>query len=601
MPANIIFSRPTRIPVEVAGIQVNHCKNPSCCNFGVAPWQFVKRGRPALDALRDTYKLSNEGKDLPHLWCLVCSERPPIKSNLAVAEELERMLQDLRPRPEAHCPDTQCVNHSVPVSAGKAHYQSFGLTHSGSQRYRCKACRTTFSIAATATLRQREGHKNRMILSLLINKSPFRRICEVADIRPETLYQRIDFFYRQCKSFAATREGALLNGMPIERLYVAVDRQEYVVNWSHQDDKRNVILHAVGSADNRTGYVFGMHLDFDPTLDPVQVENDAAACGDQTILHAYRRYARLWLKSDYGDSIRQAGQQKRRLQRARRQGLSASAVTDDVAATYAEVESRPDVEAGVGQTIDTQLPAWGMQVHPEYTLYGHFFFLQRLFRGVGKVRFFLDQESGIRAACLAAFKEEIGARCADAFYVRINTLLTVNERRRAIADSRAEFEKHKQLYPGLKDREVELILIEERLQEMEAIGKWSDRWLLHPFPSMSEPEKAVCYLTNCQDYDPHHLARLYRMASLHAIDRFFMQLRRRLSLLERPITSASAGGRNWNGYSPYNPEVVVKLLLIFRIAYNYVFAGADKKTPAMRLGLAKGRLDLGDIINFYAR
>ena len=43
-------------------------------------------------------------------------------------------------------------------------------------------------------------------------------------------------------------------------------------------------------------------------------------------------------------------------------------------------------------------------------------------------------------------------------------------------------------------------------------------------------EKAMCYLTDIQEYDEEHLAWLYNKASLHAIDRF-MQFRRRLSLL----------------------------------------------------------------------
>ncbi len=30
---------------------------------------------------------------------------------------------------------------------------------------------------------------------------------------------------------------------------------------------------------------------------------------------------------------------------------------------------------------------------------------------------------------------------------------------------------------------------------MQEIGNWKDKWLLHPFPNMSEPEKAICYLT----------------------------------------------------------------------------------------------------------
>ena len=126
---------------------------------------------------------------------------------------------------------------------------------------------------------------------------------------------------------------------------------------------------------------------------------------------------------------------------------------------------------------------------------------------------------------------------------------------------------------------------------MATIGKWQDRWMSHPFPNMSEPEKAVCYLTDYGDYDENHLARLYNKASLHAIDRFFMQVRR-LSILERPMGSSSNAGRTWYGYSAYNPETIVKMLGIFRVFYNYCLVGQDGKTPAMRLGLAKGKVSL---------
>lgn len=77
-----------------------------------------------------------------------------------------------------------------------------------------------------------------------------------------------------------------------------------------------------------------------------------------------------------------------------------------------------------------------------------------------------------------------------------------------------------------------------------------------------------------------------------------MQVRRRLSILERPIATASSARRTWHGYSAYNPEVIVKLLGIFRVFYNYCLAGKDRTTPAMRLGLAHGKVTLEDIIYF---
>lgn len=58
-------------------------------------------------------------------------------------------------------------------------------------------------------------------------------------------------------------------------------------------------------------------------------------------------------------------------------------------------------------------------------------------------------------------------------------------------------------------------------------------------------------------------------------------------------------GEEMAGYSPYNPAVITKMLDIFRVFYNYVEVGKNKETPAMRLGLAKGTIDMEDII-YYA-
>ena len=571
------------MPADADGIQVNFCKNPACSNYGVTPKATVLRGRTD-QGLQDSYLVQAAG-GIPVLHCRECGETPPVKSNTAIAEELARYLKDLEIAPEPSCPDESCANHTVPIGKG---YRSIGLSPSGSRRYRCNLCKKTFSVGKSTT-GHKQPHKNRLIFSLLMNKAPMRRICEVADIGPESVYGKIDFLHRQCLAFAADREKRLLAGMAIPRLYIGVDRQDYVVNWTQNADRRNVMLHAVGSADNATGYVFGMHLNYDAALDSKVVEADALAVGDYQTKAPFRRYARCWLKEDYVAAVRKSLQRKQRRKHA---------LQEDIEEVYAEATQRNDVEVSETQDSGKRLPANGMQIHAEYSLYGHFFYLKRLFGGVEKMRFFLDQDSGMRAACLAAFQPEIAARRADAFYVRIAKEMTIAEKRAAIALSRAAFEDARRATPLLTDTELETLLIKERIANMAAIGKWQDRWMTHPFPNMSEPEKAVCYLTNFKDYDENHLARLYNKASLHAIDCFFMQVRRRLSILERPITTASGFNRTWYGYSAYNPETIVKMLGIFRVFYNYCLAGQDKKTPAMRLGLAKGKVSLEDIIYY---
>jgi hypothetical protein len=100
----------------------------------------------------------------------------------------------------------------------------------------------------------------------LVNKAPFRRIMEKRDICAATLYGKIDFLFAQCQRFLGDREGKLLERLPLGHLSISVDRQDYYTNWTRRDDKRNIPLHSVVSADNRSSYVFGAHLNFRPQL-----------------------------------------------------------------------------------------------------------------------------------------------------------------------------------------------------------------------------------------------------------------------------------------------------------------------------------------------
>ena len=56
--------------------------------------------------------------------------------------------------------------------------------------------------------------------------------------------------------------------------------------------------------------------------------------------------------------------------------------------------------------------------------------------------------------------------------------------------------------------------------------------------------------------------------------------------------------RLWFGKNAYNPSVLAKLVEIFRTYFNYCEVGEDKRTPAMRMGLARGPVAEEDILYF---
>ena len=328
------------------------------------------------------------------LRCSFCGQYPTIKSNKAIHEELSRFCKPFDTIAIPSCPNQDCPNHHIDIEKGKTHYHLFGRTKAGSIRHRCKACGKTFITTSSPTIRHRKPHKNAAIFRLLVNKVPFRRICEVEEITMSTLYRKIDFIHRQCIGFAAERERNLPS-KPLGHLYIGVDRQDYMINWSDAADRRNIIFRAVGSADNTSGYVLGLHLNFDPSLDPDDIERDAIAAGDYEVKPAYRQYARLWLRGDYIEAIKKT--------RTQRFGIPSGSLRENIAATYEAVAKGDDVEVLDNIDDDLALPKDGMQVRGEYSIYGHFFFLRKLLDNTEKIRFFLDMAGSLGGTPVPAY------------------------------------------------------------------------------------------------------------------------------------------------------------------------------------------------------
>lgn len=566
------------VPVEYQGIQYNTCKNPKCENFGINPYE-----KP------DGYALNYGGKALQLLKCTSCGEVPPLKSNRGIYDEWQRLMAHMEPVAALTCTDEACVNHKVPVGTPKA-YRSFGKTASGTQRYRCNACGKTVS-QPKANSRQRVSHHNIDIFKMLVNKVPLSRIVEILGISWELLYNRIDFIHKQCMRFAGNRERKL-SDMEFERLYISVDKQDHVINWTDRKDKRNVVLSAITSVDNTSGYVFGVHPNFDGGADKAAIAALVAANDDASLPAAHRISARYWTEADYEAVAR----------RAIRRRVGGVDVQDAIQNRYSELSNREDVEAFENKSVEEKLPDYGVQIHAEYTMIGHFYYLKSLLSGARKLRFFLDQESGIRAAVLSVFNEMVKEHRAEAFYVRINKDMTVDEKRQSTGEAKARMRELKRSYPDMDEEAIKLAVLKQAIAEVQSIGQWKDRWVSHPMPDMSEPEKAMCWLTEHETFDEDHVAWLYNKATLHGVDSFFEKVRRRVSLFERAIRSSSSDGRTWNGYSAYNPAMVGKLLDIFRVVHNYVdtrkLKGQEPTTAAMRFGLAKAPIQYKDILYY---
>ena len=344
-------------------------------------------------------------------------------------------------------------------------------------------------------------------------------------------------------------------------------------------------------------------------MDDAEVSKDLIRFGDHHLAGPFRRYARVWLERDYERAAKHAD--GRRKARAETRELAALSLEDqlvnEVSARYDNVVERDVIDDGEEPSLNSRTPAKGMLLHEQSVMHAHVQFVSRLLQRATKIRFYLDQEPGLRAAFMAAQADRVLSQTADAFYVQVIKDGTVDQKRGLVGKSIKAFRRTCEMHPDLTEVEVELLLIRAEMERVREIGKWNDRWLRHPISDMREPVKLICWLTDIEtpskdqaerEVQIQRATRLYRRASLTEIDRFFMQLRRALTMAERGVVSASADRRLWFGKNAYNPGVLAKLVEIFRTYFNYCEVGEDKRTPAMRMGLTRGPVAEEDILYY---
>lgn len=479
------------------------------------------------------------------------------------------------------------MNHTKDFKSFPQGYKRNGKTTVGFQRYKCLTCKKSFSESNNQRTQRRSEVNKRVYLSV-VNKMPVKRACEMLEISPKTYYRKIDFLHRQALTYIRERELKLFEQFQAKRIYLSSDRQAHFSNWTNRKDKKNCEFHAIGTACNRSGYVFGWHFNFDKDVMPLDVEQEISTSPKQT-RRAMRKYARLWTESDLSQLKRNKGNSQ----------VSGS-LEGDIALQCLDESARGNQEQSEVIDNTVALPKVGMQVHSDYTMYAHFHLLENLLQNVEKVYFFLDQDTGIKNAFVSAFHERISNGTADAFYVKVEKELTVNQKEIMVAQWHKEFFDfsgvHHSSASASMRREVLRQMLRASMEYPIEIKGSSEKWLSFPKATMAEPKKLIAPLTLPIDLYDRRLSALVSNASLHGIDRFFMQARRRVSMFERPFSSGTNNRRIWYGYSPYKPDMYIKLAHLYRLFYNFVLKGQDGKTPAMRLGIARGAVSIEKII-----
>ncbi|WP_425444407.1 hypothetical protein [Terribacillus aidingensis] len=123
-----------------------------------------------------------------------------------------------------------------------------------------------------------------------------------------------------------------------------------------------------------------------------------------------------------------------------------------------------------------------------------------------------------------------------------------------------------------------------------AIYEYADNPIEHPLASIDRDFRSVDCTTDLSSLEPKEIAKLIVNVNNNATNSFIQHIRRRLSILERPLTTAREDGKSYI-YSNFNSTYAQMALTIPR-TYNFCLPSKTKegkqtsvKTPAQRLGI----------------
>lgn len=511
-----------------------------------------------------------------------------VKSNRAVAEEYSRLRAISRRTNGKHCANTECINHGVSVFLSPSSYYLFGRTAKGDPRYQCKACGKTFSIGKP-TRRHKQTDDTGAILKSLVNKVPLSRIAEIHDVSIKQIHGKIDFLYRQVMTFTNDREARLNECFENRYPYFATDVQTILVNWPVKKRRGTIPLLHMATVHKYSQFVVAATVDYDEAVSPVDLEEVMTECGEFALARSMRKHGRLWAASEYLDSLVRS--QDKRL---------------------AELLSEDDMAVGG----ELRLPGHGCRVRGDAFKFAHMMLVKKL---VGdyftQANYCIDDESGLASAICALNVELVKSGRVNVAEVSFKKGLTNDVRLQLASKGRQLLEAAlvaeagnmasvQADFPWLNDfQTITLIALWKNYRSLsprERAEEFAKAGVPWPFHTKGEPLKKIRLKTDLDDMGWDGLARFFANATIHPVDAYFNFVRRRVAGFERGIPTASNDQKIWHAYSYYNPEMVPKMVAILRFYYNYMLALPENgnETPAMRVGIAKGKVYARDLIAY---
>ncbi|HDZ80325.1 MAG TPA: hypothetical protein ENH56_03645 [Roseobacter sp.] len=564
---NFSSQRPKRrLPLPSFGIDINFCRNPHCGFFTEPPDPYDNRGKSSAKVKSNHPRGTVIGSgDEKTFKCGACGQSSIIKNNGAVVEEYRRLRVRFQPEaPRDFCPSQACDSHQKQLSLHPELYRKSGRTAKGTQRWKCKACLTSFTVGSRIT-RQHRSNANREVLWMITNGVPISKICDFTGLCPRDVYRKIDFIYDRVVDITARREGTFdkVDWNTVGRRF-ATDSQTLHLNWPNKKTRAQIAVQHLCTAHANTGYIMAAHLGLDPSIELPEVEAAMTSAGDFSKPRAFRSQARVWSETEFKAYV--------------------DKITRHVAIHPMEA---PDVD------LDLQLPHRGAMIRQDVMQLAHAFLLRR-FLGKGDERFIfvLDADSGLALSFVSAFAKWIKQERADVIVVNFDKNQS-NDQRYMLVN---EGQEARTLATGISRSKWNAFTKKEKDDHTDVViegllqGHLINEAFAWPFHTKSEPHRRIRILTDRDSMAPDRRARLMRLATLRSVDAYFHKVRSNIRFAARPAHTPSGNGRTWDRHYLYNPETMAKIIEIYRFTHNWMGSSKTKKTPAMKLGLARGKM-----------
>ncbi len=601
---NTLF-RPVKVLLkgEEFIIQMNCCINPYCSNFGLPQLKHDVKGKT------QRYKLDSDSKTSR----LICNPTPlEIKnintlgcqnttlSNWAIAEEIKRLKEinsviPMETEYQFHRDD--CPQQDLTPFNQRDAFRSRGSSTSNSKKYQCKSCSKITNVLPTnresTTYHQKRNDILPDFANLITNHVPVRRVMKILDIGSDTYYHKLKWLYRRCLEFLERHE-VKLNDINVDELFINTDKMVYYLNnakkknagsrYLYNEEEKQFQTHVVVSSDVFTRYVFRSDVAYDWNIKLNEIDEQTQAFKDDHLHRFAQRFGHL--KHSYSP------------QQPTRNDIQSEY---EYKKEYAEFSNRADYVNG-------------LHVNSTYTTIAHLWHIRQLLK-VKEWRFVTDHDSSIISALMRVFSKEVRLSDLHHFIYKLeDKSKSLPENIQDYRDARTELKEWAKSL-GIEDKYIYQIArfkLEHDLarhhffevvnKEGKTFRKWAKNPITHPLPFKDTGWATVDVTTDVSSLEPGELARLIQKVNNKATDTFINQIRRGITILERPLVSSRGDGKSYI-YSNFNPEYAQYAITIFRTYYNFctpykAYKKDQKLTPAQRIGITDKVYDWKDIIYF---